>query len=186
VSERLRLFVALDLPAAACDALATWCDRVAPAGVRRIPAHDLHLTLAFLGARAERDAAAVAGVLPGLALVHPVGCLRITRALWLAPRRPSVLAVAIDECDELAALRAELVAALRPAIGFDAERRPFRPHVTVGRVGRGARVGVGASPLGPPPTLTVAPQAITLYRSHGDRRGARYEPLARERLGGGR
>jgi 2'-5' RNA ligase len=127
----------------------------------------------------------VAGLLPGLALVHPVGRLRTTRALWLAPRRPSVLTVAIGDSDELTALHGGLVAALGPTIGFDAERRPFRSHVTVGRVGRGARVGMGASPLGPPPTLTVAPQSITLYRSHSDRRDARYEPLARERLGGG-
>jgi RNA 2',3'-cyclic 3'-phosphodiesterase len=182
VSERLRLFVALDLPAAARDALATWCDRAAPAGVRRIPAHDLHLTLAFLGPRLARDAAAVAQLLPGVALAHPVRCLRTTRVLWLGPRRPSVLSVAIEADDELAALRAGLVATLAAAIGFGVERRPFLPHVTVGRVGGGARVGVGASLLDPPPTLTVAPHALTLYRSHTDSRGARYEPLARELL----
>jgi 2'-5' RNA ligase len=180
VSERLRLFVALDLPAAACEALAAWCERVAPAGVRRIPAHDLHLTLAFLGTRVERDAAAVAGLLPGLARAHPVGSLRTTGALWLGPRRPSVLAVAIDAGDELTALRGALVAALAAAVGFEDERRPFRPHVTVGRVGGGARARAGAIALDPPPALTLAAQALTLYRSGGaDPREARYEPLAR-------
>jgi 2'-5' RNA ligase len=185
VSERLRLFVALDLPAAAREALAAWCERVAPAGLRRIPAHDLHLTLAFLGSRVERDAVAVAGLLPGLARAHSVGPLRTTRALWLGPRRPSVLTVAVGDGDELTALRGALVAALAAAVGFEAERRPFRPHVTVGRVGRGARVPVVASPIDPPPALTIAAQALTLYRSRTDLREARYEPLARERLGGG-
>jgi 2'-5' RNA ligase len=180
VSERLRLFVALDLPAAACDALAAWCERVAPAGVRRIPPHDLHLTLAFLGTRDERDAAIVAGLLPGLTLAHPVGSLRTTRALWLGPRRPSVLTVAIGDSDELTALRDGLVAALAATVGFDDERRPFRPHVTVGRTGGGARMRAGAIPLDPPPSLTIAAKALTLYRSRGtDLREARYEPLAR-------
>lgn len=179
MSERLRLFVALDLPPTARDALATWCDRAAPAGVRRVPAHELHLTLAFLGTRDERDATAVAELLPRLARTHPMACLRTTRALWLAPRRPSVLTVAIGEVDDLMTLRAGLVAALAAAIGFYVERRPFRPHVTVGRVGGPARVR--AIPLDPP-VLTFAPQALTLYRSRTDPRGARYEPLARERL----
>jgi 2'-5' RNA ligase len=93
-----------------------------------------------------------------------------------------VLTVAVGDGDELTALRGALVAALAAAVGFEAERGPFRPHVTVGR---GARVPVVASPIDPPPALTIAAPALTLYRSRTDLREARYEPLARERLGGG-
>jgi 2'-5' RNA ligase len=73
-------------------------------------------------------------------------------------------------------MQADLVAALAGAIGFEPERRPFRPHVTVGRVPRGNRLVVRE--LDPPPALTFDPPALTLYRSHTGGRGARYEPLA--------
>nr|MBA3327537.1 hypothetical protein [Solirubrobacterales bacterium] len=45
-------------------ALAAWCDRAAPAAVRRVPQENLHVTLAFLGARAAGDAETIAGLLP--------------------------------------------------------------------------------------------------------------------------
>ncbi len=177
MTESLRLFVALDLPAEARSALAAWCERAAPEGVRRVPADSLHLTLAFLGSRSADDAAAVAALLPGLA--RDVGTLETAGALWLPPRRPGVLTVALRAAgDALAALRAELVAALADAIGFEPERRAFRPHVTVGRVRRGVRIP--ARELDPPaPALAFSPPALTLYRSHTGGQGARYEPLAR-------
>jgi 2'-5' RNA ligase len=80
--------------------------------------------------------------------------------------------------DNCSALQADLVCALEGAIGFEPERRPFRAHVTVGRVPRGTRLA--ACELDPPaPALAFAAPAITLYRSHTGGHGARYEPLAR-------
>jgi 2'-5' RNA ligase len=181
VSERLRLFVALDAPAAVRASLAAWCSRVAPEGVRRVPAENLHMTLAFLGARAPDDADAVAALLPQLAAAHPLPtALKTAGALWLPPRRPGVLAVAIGANEELAALHAGVAAALAGAIGFQPEWRPFRPHVTVGRVARGARAG--ARSTDPPPALKFAPAALTLYRSQTAAAGARYTALARVAL----
>jgi 2'-5' RNA ligase len=178
VSEpRLRLFVALDLPPAVRARLAQWCERVAPAGVRRVPAENLHVTLAFLGSRRDDEAAAVAGLLARVATACPVGALATAGALWLPPRRPGVLTVAIAAEESFAALQAVLVDGLRDAIAFEPERRAFRAHVTVGRVARGARVAAVA--LDPPPVLAFAPETLTLYRSLSGRGGARYEPLAR-------
>jgi 2'-5' RNA ligase len=180
VSERLRLFVALELPSEVRSALAAWCELAAPGGVRRVPAANLHLTLAFLGSRSPADAALVAAQLAGPA--PDVGMLATAGALWLPPRRPGVLAVALRAGGTgLAELRAELVAELAASIGFEPERRPFRPHVTVGRVPRATRLA--ASELDPPaPELAFASPALTLYRSHAGGRGARYEPLATRSL----
>jgi len=175
VSDRLRLFVALDVPDAVRAALAAWCDEVAPQGVRRVPAENLHMTLAFLGSRSVEEAAEVEALLAPVA-AWPVGSLATAGALWLPPRRPGVLTVAIDAGDGLGALRSSLVARLREAIAFEPERRTFRPHVTVGRVPRGARVAADVPQ--PPPALEFDPCALTLYRSHTGRGGARYEALA--------
>ncbi len=176
MSQRLRTFVALDLPEVVRSELAEWCARVAPLDVRRVPADNLHLTLAFLGSRSAEEAAEIAPLLAPLAHGAAVGTLSTTEALWLPPRRPGVLTVEIEVGDGLARLQAALVSALVDAIDFEPERRAFRPHVTVGRVARDARVS--ASALEPPPQLTFHVPSMTLYRSRSVRGGARYEHLA--------
>jgi 2'-5' RNA ligase len=171
----MRLFVALELPADARAALAAWGDDVAPQVMRRTPAENLHVTLAFLGTRSSEEAAAVADVLPAVA--RPVGELTVGGALWLPRGRPGVLTVALRAGPVLGELHADLVADLTAAIGFEPERRPLRPHVTVARARRGERLRAGE--LRPPPELSFTPEALVLYRSHTGAGGARYEALAR-------
>jgi 2'-5' RNA ligase len=172
----MRLFVALELPATVRAALAAWAAGAAPAGMRRVPEDNLHVTLAFLGSRAPADADAVAGLLGGI--VRPVGPLRVEGPLWLPPRRPGVLAVALRAGAALAELHADLVSALADAVGFEPERRTLRPHVTVARARRGPSPrAAGLDP--PPPALSFEPEALVLYRSHTGAGGARYEPLVR-------
>jgi 2'-5' RNA ligase len=175
----VRLFVALDLPVAVRTALAGWADEAAPPAVRRVARDNLHVTLAFLGSR-DADEAAVAGRLLA-EHVRPLDALHTAGALWLPPRRPGVLSVALRTHDGLSTLQADLAGALERAIGFEPEARPFRPHVTVGRVPRGTRLDTRRE-LAAPPQLSFAPPALTLYRSHTGPGGARYEPLARVAL----
>ncbi len=176
----MRLFVALDLPVDARAALVAWADAAAPPQVRRVPAANLHVTLAFLGARGEDEAAAAGGLLSGLA--RPLGPLRTAGALWLAPRRPHALTVALGAQEDLSSLHADLVAALAAVIGFEPEQRPFRPHVTVGRVPRAARIDARGELDPPVPELAFDAAALTLYRSHTGAGGARYEPLESAQL----
>jgi 2'-5' RNA ligase len=177
----MRLFVALDLSAPVRAALAAWADAAAPAIVRRVPADNLHLTLAFLGSRSAGEATAVGAGLAELA--RPLDALRATGALWLPRRRPGVLCVGLRDDGDLAALQADLTAQLQAAIGWEAERRRFRPHVTVGRVPRGTRIDTRSALTSPVPPLAAAATALTLYCSHTGPDGARYEPLASVALG---
>jgi 2'-5' RNA ligase len=181
-----RLFVAADLPAEARAALAE-LGRSAAAGdaaLRAVGEEALHVTLAFLGhrgldeieplAKVVRDAAgAVAGPPP----------LRVGEAVWLSPRRPSVLAVRLeDPTGALAALQRVVADGAAGAIGFVPERRAFLPHVTVARVRRGHPPRRGGLPQAPALDGLVA-QAVTLYRSHlGGRGPARYEAVERVAL----
>ena len=172
----MRLFVALELPAAARAALAAWADAAAPAVVRRTPAANLHVTLAFLGSRSENEATTVGARLTNV--IRPLDALRTAGALWLPRRHPGVLTVALRDDEQLSGLQADLAAELESAIDFESEARRFRPHVTVGRVPRGTRIDTRPALDPPPPALAVRMPALTLYCSHTGADGARYEVLS--------
>ena len=115
---------------------------------------------------------AVAAPVPGLALGAPA---------WLPPRRPGVLAVDLVDSEEACGRLQRAVSDTLVGLGVHTpEKRPFRPHVTVARVRRGARVDQQVSPLSLRDTFAAS--AVTLYRSRLGPKGARYEPLARTPL----
>ena len=188
-AARARLFVALDLPKDAREALAAWGREVAAGDgaerrLRLVPADALHVTLCFLGWRDEGQAEEIAtlalGAVPEGAPAPP---LALGPGAWLPPRRPRVLAVDLaDEAGALADLQARVSDALAARAAFEPEKRPFRPHVTVARVPRGVRAGGREEPP-PPAPLRFPGAAVTLYRSRLSGAGAQYEPLARAELG---
>ena len=172
----LRLFVALDLPSPARDALARFRGVAAdPSLWRPMADESFHVTLAFLGARPSEDVERTAQVLRRL---DPWSAPRLALgdALLLPSRAARVLTVAlVDPEGGLGALQAQVSAALAVAGVFAPEARSFRPHVTVARLRSGAR---------PPRALQAKAEAlqfragpVTLYRSVIGRGGAVYEPL---------
>jgi 2'-5' RNA ligase len=176
-----RLFVALDLPEAVRAELAAWgaqAAQCAGGALRAVAPENLHLTLAFLGAREEAQAEAIGAVVTATAGATPN--LGLGDALWLPPRRPNVLTVEVtDDTGVLAGLHASLIAALNEGAAYTPQARPFRPHITVGRVRRNQRIRID---LPPPPRAAFTATALTLYRSITSPKGARYEPLARRTL----
>ena len=181
--ERARLFVALDLDVAARDALAVWCEEIvdAQAGLRAVRPEALHVTLCFLGACAVAEVEAIAGACAAAAAAaEPVAGLALGAACWLPPRRPRVLAVAVqDGAGTLAAGQAVLSDALAAGGWYRPERRPFFAHVSVARVVGGAGGARPREQPPPPPALPLAAGAsVTLYRSRLSPKGARYEALA--------
>ncbi|HEV2814099.1 MAG TPA: RNA 2',3'-cyclic phosphodiesterase [Solirubrobacteraceae bacterium] len=175
----MRLFVALDLPPRAVRALAGFASAAARDGLRLVPAESLHVTLAFLGHRPEEDAEAVAGALEGVPAA-PVR-LRLGAPAWLPPRRPGVLAVDLVDCDGACARMQSAVSATLVDLGvFTPERRAFRPHVTVARVRKGARVDRDVPEIAD--AGTFAATSVTLYRSLLSPKGASYHALTRTPL----
>jgi 2'-5' RNA ligase len=174
-----RLFVALELPESVRSELAAFGRAAAERddALRPVRADALHLTLAFLGHRAldEIDPARVA--VRGVRSAAPA--LTLSEPLWLAPRRPHVLTVAlVDRGGVLEALQAQVVSLLAAALAWEPETRPFRPHATVARVRRGSRPRVRDLPEGPQASFVA--DAVVLFRSHlGGRGPARYEALER-------
>jgi 2'-5' RNA ligase len=176
-----RLFAALDLAAEVRDRLAAFGNAAAAGDValRAVRDDALHVTLAFVGHRALDDIEPAREAIRAAA--QPVPELALGDVLWLSPRRPHVLTIeVVDPAGALARLHAGVTEALAEAVGYEPERRRFRPHVTVARVRRGAeprRRGLPEAPSG-----AFAGDALTLYRSHLGGGPARYEALERVAL----
>jgi RNA 2',3'-cyclic 3'-phosphodiesterase len=178
--ERVRLFVALELPEAVRDALVAW--RPAVRGLRLIDPAALHVTLCFLGWRFEREIEPILDACAGVA-GFSAASLALDTGLWLPPRRPRVLAVRlVDDVGRLAQAQAELSRALSAGGWYTPEARPFLAHVTVARVARDARRAPTVA-LAPAPELSFAGDRVTLYRSRLGAGGARYEALGSVVLG---
>ena len=175
-----RLFVALDLPAAARAALAEFRGRADPSVWRPVPDDALHVTLVFLGHLPEGTSERVGEVVRGCA--GPAADLALGPALLLPPRRARVLCAEVEDgSGALGALQGRLAEALAAAGLHAPETRPYRPHATVARLRSGQRAP-RSSPEGPE-RARFAGEAVTLYRSRLSRAGARYEPLERVALG---
>jgi len=185
VSASARLFVALELPQAAREALAAWRSSVTSEipGLRLVRSEDLHATLCFLGSRAESEIdqiAAACGVVAG----EPVADSAFGEAVWLPARRPRVLSVSLsDPGGAIARIQSVLSSALVAGSWYAPESRPFLAHVTVARVGRDARVRPVELPA--PPASAVRCSRVTLYRSRLSSAGAQYLAMASVDLGSG-
>lgn len=165
----LRLFLALQLPDDVRATLAGFAE-VQLRGMRLVRPDDLHVTLAFLGSRPQREVAGVVSALRGA-----VG--RLDRPLALTPERwretRSVGMVALrDESGGAGDLARDLHRRLEALGVYRPERRPWFPHVTVVRFRERPRL---APPL--PPLGTFVPSGAAAYISRLHPSGARYEVL---------
>ena len=166
-----RLFAALELPADVRAGLAAFGREAAARDRALRPTREdaLHLTLAFLGHRALDEIDPAREAVRGVA-GSPAPVLSLADPLWLAPRRPHVLTVGLEDADGvLAALQATVVERLADALPWEPEARPFRAHITVARVRREWRPRIDDLPEAPQATFTA--DAVVLFRSHLGGRG---------------
>lgn len=182
---RIRLFVALELPAPVRDALVAWRARVAPPGLRLVAPEALHVTLCFLGWQRQDAVEGIAGACVAVG-DEPALTLAPGAAVWLPPRRPRVLAVELADGEgRLADLQQRLSEALARGGWYEPEQRRYLAHVTVARVpARGPAVGRRPPGLDAPPRLEFRAARLVLFRSRLSSGGARYDALAAVELGG--
>jgi 2'-5' RNA ligase len=183
----MRCFVAIDLPDDVRRALDATMGRLrgaAPrADVRWVSAQAMHLTLKFLGQVPEDRLPEVREAVEAVATATPrirLACAGL--GFFPGPSRPRVVWAGITEgVGALKVLAAVLEAALEP-LGFPPEGRPFRGHVTLGRV-RSPRAGSSLaramSDTGDTSFGAWTASQVVLYRSHLRPTGSIYEPLAR-------
>lgn len=187
-----RLFVAVDLG----DRVRRELERLLPELQRAAPRarwvkpENAHLTLAFLGSREERDVPALAVALEAVARdFAPLALEAAGGGTFGSSRRPRVLWMGIGgELEAFTALHRRVEEALVP-LGYQPERREFRPHLTLARA---------KDPGGEPALARCAGRLegrslgqarvdrLILFRSQPGPGGSRYTPLAEPRLSGAR
>jgi 2'-5' RNA ligase len=176
------MFVALDLPPAARDALAAWRDELVAdrPDLRPVRPEALHVTLVFLGWQDESAAPDISSA--AFAAAPPAApTLRPTTIRPLPPRDPRLFALDLEDPEDRAStLQSAVSDALRP--WYKPEKRPFWPHITLARAKRGER----RVPLLPddlaPPAEPFSASRLTLYRSTLRPQGAIYDALAQTEL----
>lgn len=186
-----RLFVAVDPPSAVCEQLAVWARgalagpgwgaRGAGQAVRLLEPQAMHVTLCFLGSRPVAEIETLTATLRDCEA--SIGELQLGAPLWLPPRSPRTLSVEVhDRAGSLARLHGAVSSAIARVIDWQPERRRFRAHVTVARIGReeargGRRAKGRVADLPATPQLSFTPPALVLYRSWPAPAGASYEAL---------
>lgn len=185
----MRLFVGIELDDRVREAAAGIADSLRrklseSVDARWIAAPNLHITLWFIGevdAPGSEELLRVIGRpydepafdldIGGLGAFPPSG---MPRVFWLGVRAG---------LEALRRLHSDLAVRLRP-LGFESERRPYSPHLTIARVRtvsramphRALREMLQAQPALAGRCRTAA---VTVFRSRLSPRGANYEPLLR-------
>ena len=170
--ERLRLFLALELPPEVERALREWTQRELAGGRRP---DTLHVTLAFLGSRPRSELEAIVGVLRESAAESPPFALSPLR--YRETRSVGML-VLDDPSGEAARLAERVQAGLERLGVYRREARSWLPHVTVVRFRTPLRA---RPPL--PETGTFVPSGAAAFLSRLHRSGARYEVIESCSLG---
>lgn len=181
----IRAFIAIDVPEEVKQVLSQIQEELKQtrAAVRWVKTDSIHLTLKFLGnidpSRIEPIAAAAAEAVknePPLTLeLGGLGAfpnLRNPRVVWIGIR---------GEVERLCRIQARLEQGLE-ALGFPREERPFRPHLTLGRVKdkrRSCALMESLTALPVPEGNSFDAKEIILYKSDLRPTGAIYTKLHR-------
>ena len=192
--EKVRVFVALDLPREAKSALAETVDRlqttgsssIMSTGVRWVNPEGIHLTLKFLG---DIDAALVDPLLDAMRQAgkrfgeasFPLHYSEL--GVFPNAREPRVLWAGIGgDLSALGRLQRKVDDSIAD-LGFAKEDRPFRPHLTLGRVrnsvSNAARLEIGQLVPGYPPNTGQIWRADKMHLIRSTRKpdGAIYDSL---------
>ncbi|HYA41322.1 MAG TPA: RNA 2',3'-cyclic phosphodiesterase [Syntrophobacteraceae bacterium] len=183
MEQPVRSFIAIDLSDGARRQIEAFIRelRKSDAKVGWVRVEGIHLTLKFLGNVAPGLIEEIKPVLAGAALqtapihIEPAGCgafpsMKSPRVIWVGLR---------GQIGPLAELARQVEAALVP-LGFKPEERPFRPHLTIGRVRGRQRLHALQEILLAHQDFTAEPfdaYQVVLYKSELRPDGARYTPL---------
>jgi RNA 2',3'-cyclic 3'-phosphodiesterase len=181
----MRLFAALPLsdPAALALAQAAAALRCEDWPVRWADPSLLHLTLKFYGEVPDERVVAIADGIGAATRDSPAVALEVTGLGTLPGGRAARVVVAEVAPEPALELLQHSIESAGAAIGIPLEGRPFRPHLTLGRVRHGARLpdGADARIRAEPVSVTAFADTVELFESRPGS-GPRYRSRRSYRL----
>jgi RNA 2',3'-cyclic 3'-phosphodiesterase len=187
----MRLFVALDIDADIRSRIADFRDQMRPLApdVRWVGPETFHVTLQFLG-----ETKRLAEIQSALQNVKgsPITLAFRNTGFFPAPKSPRVFWVGIESDENLQALAKSIAETLQP-LGFEHDKGPFKPHLTLARAGSGRprpvpgerstpglqQVRAKVETLAPLEFGTMTAREFYLYESKLAPAGAQYTKLTR-------
>lgn len=190
MDEKIRTFIAIDLPDAVRQVMAECQEKLRRAGLglRWVKPAGIHLTLKFLGDIEREVIAQIHGAMEQAAREAAPFVLK-GDGLGVFPdfKRPRVLWMGLSgDMERLVDLQRNLDARLR-GLGFAREKRAFKGHLTLGRVkGRldGNQLRRALQRFEGFGTEAFTAEAVTLFQSDLRPSGAVYTHLAEVRFRG--
>lgn len=183
----LRAFIALEVPSGIHQAIekktAQLRARLNASLVRWVPAENVHLTVKFLGDVSPANMEMLEQMLTQEVSQHqPFEMGFGGLGAFPNPKRPRVIWIGIQAPPGLAALQHGIEAATA-TLGYSDEKRPFSPHLTIGRVKQNVgssgmqqiRTALEETQIGPLGTALVG--AVHLFKSDLKPTGAVYTRL---------
>jgi RNA 2',3'-cyclic 3'-phosphodiesterase len=180
----MRLFIAVNLPAAVRDAIYAEAEplRGATTAIRWVSPAALHVTLKFLG---EQDESLVIPLRDALESVVPAHAAIFARTTDVGAfpnfRRPRVVWVGMTSERALQSLAGDIDRALTP-LGIPREARAFQAHLTLGRVkgelGPTQATALAAAAKSCRGSRELAVRTVDLMQSELGPGGSRYSVLA--------
>ena len=140
--ETLRTFIAVDFPIeikAKIEEITTYFNTQLPSKVIKwVDANNIHLTLKFMGETPANQLEPIKRAMQQVVTTFPIFDVAIENlGMYPNAKKPRVIWLGISCEENLISLYKKLDQALKE-IGIQPERRPFSPHLTVGRVRRSA------------------------------------------------
>jgi RNA 2',3'-cyclic 3'-phosphodiesterase len=177
-NDRPRLFVGLRLPAQVVAGLVEWqAAALEGARVRVVEPENLHITIAFLGARPAVELDGIASVVHKAAAEGRRPLLRVAR--YRETQRVGMLVLREDEPRHAHRLAGNVMRELHELGVYEPEKRDWSPHVTVARFREQPRLALAVPELG-----EISPSEVALYHSVLRPTGAQYAVLESVALGG--
>jgi 2'-5' RNA ligase len=185
----LRCFIAVRIPVPVRKAVGEVIEALRKSGadVKWVAEENIHVTLKFLGSTDEANIAGINEALSrGVSAYRPFSIRIAGTGYFPAGRRPRVIWIGIDDAGALPDLQRDVEREMQ-TFGYEEEKRPFSPHLTIGRVRSDKRMtemlkrldafketGFGEMEI----------REITLMKSELRPAGAEYSSLAEIPFGG--